>query len=248
MSKRSLVCILLIAVNILCLGILCVSATTPQENPLQEDPIPTQGVTTPAVPTVPVTDPVSSMGPTVPATSVPSTVPPTEAVTSTPTTTSPISSQPDTDVPATEVPQDNSGGNSSAGVNPNIIYSADDNIEPSQVFVTINPEDIDKIEQEAEQIKIMIENGENSNVGFGFDKSKASLKDDQDSSFFWVSILCWGVALALITFAVLFRLGKDTEDKGFAKETVVSAKGSRYAQNGKKLKKTANDDTYNDGF
>lgn len=244
MDKKRLICLLLVAINILCMGVLCVNATNTADNPAQTDPVASQPGTTPGV-SVPYTDPVpsgsDSVGPTVPGTTVdPLVTAPTE-----PVSTAPTSGVTGTDVmPSQTVAYTEDLGDNGVKPQPNREYLTGDQDVATQPYEEIQVDDIVK---QAEEIKLSVDKNGTGDVGFGFDKSKKSISDKKDTTFFWLSLLSWFIALGFATFAILFKPVK----KARAAKVPIDGndtKGRRYASGKADKSKSSEKDDYNDGF
>lgn len=242
MNRKKLTCIILAVVNLLCASVLLVSANP--DVPADSQP----AVTTPAEPSEPVgaTDPYdettpsgTDVLPSVPASSTApsgtdSSVP---AESSVPVSTAPVTRP-------TEIASD--PGYTSDYVAQPPAYEPGDHDVQKQEWDELKE---DEIVKDAQQLSV---SGSSGGDSFGFIKKNTSKGDEKNPLLFILSLVCWFIALALVTFAILYRPRKKAlaaSAKGEAKPAQrKSSRSGKYAAKSRKTSAKLSEDDYNDGF
>ncbi|MBR3971956.1 MAG: hypothetical protein IKJ83_03635 [Ruminococcus sp.] len=244
MNSKKFVCLILAVLNLICASVLLVSAnpTAPAESqPVVTSPTTVTapvvttdpyGMTTPSGSGVDPSVPVSSALPSGTDTSVPTE--PTEPVTTVPVTR------------PTEIASD--PGYTSDYVAQPPAYQPGEHDVQKQEWDELKEDDI--IKDADKQLSV---SGSKGNGSFGYIKDNTSKGDEKSNLLVILSFVCWFIALALVTFAILYRPDKkavkavatDEEESDVKEEKHTSDK---YASKRRSTSVKLSEDDYNDGF
>lgn len=216
MSKKRILCIILAALNLICVSVICVLAA-PEDVPVSDVPVVSQPVSSQPVDivtSVPVSEPTTVIGSDVTpsdSTSVSGVTEPTSASSTNVTGPTETSVVPSTPRP-TEYQENPS---IDFEIQTPVLVKPDENKDNSAK----DWENIDENEliKDTDSGKLSVNDDNSTGGGFGFDKGSVSLEDEKNPLFFIVAIVCWFIALGLLTFTILFGSAQMSKKKAPAR-------------------------------